>query len=99
LSAARPAASVARPGTPAARPLGRQLTEQVEKIKASIRAKVEHPFRVNKQQFAHVKVHYRGLVKNTAQLKTLLALSNLWMARQKLLLLNGVARPKAAIGA
>ena len=44
-----------------------QLTEQVEKIKASIRAKVEHPFRVIKQQFGHVKVRYRGLVKNTAQ--------------------------------
>ena len=76
-----------------------QLTEQVEKIKASIRAKVEHPFRVIKQQFGHVKVRYRGLVKNTAQLKTLFALSNLWMARRKLLALDGVVRPKAAIGA
>ena len=76
-----------------------QLTEQVEKIKASIRAKVEHPFRVIKQQFGHVKVRYRGLVKNTAQLKTLFALSNLWMARRKLLVLDEVVRPKAAIGA
>lgn len=76
-----------------------QLTEQIEKIKASIRAKVEHPFRVIKQQFGHVKVRYRGLVKNTAQLKTLFALSNLWMARRKLLVLDGVVRPKAAIGA
>jgi IS5 family transposase len=76
-----------------------QLTEQVERIKASIRAKVEHPFRVIKQQFGHVKVRYRGLVKNTAQLKTLFALSNLWMARRKLLVLDEVVRPKAAIGA
>ena len=76
-----------------------QLTEQVEKINASIRAKVEHPFRVIKQQFGHVKVRYRGLIKNTAQLKTLVALSNLWMARRKLLVLDGVVRPKAAIGA
>ena len=76
-----------------------QLTEQVEKIKGSIRAKVEHQFRVIKQQFGHVKVRYRGLVKNTAQLKTLFALSNLWMARRKLLALDGVVRPKAAIGA
>jgi len=76
-----------------------QLTEQVEKIKASIRAKVEHPFRVIKQQFGHVKVRYRGLIKNTAQLKTLVALSNLWMARRKLLVLDGVVRTKAAIGA
>jgi IS5 family transposase len=53
------------------------------RIKASVRAKVEHPFRVIKRQFGHVKVRYRGLAKNTAQLKTLFALSNLWMAREK----------------
>jgi IS5 family transposase len=29
-------------------------------VKASIRAKVEHPFRVIKRQFGHVKVRYRG---------------------------------------
>jgi transposase, IS5 family len=75
-----------------------QLTEQVEKIKASIRAKVEHPFRVIKQQFGHVKVRYRGLVKNTAQLKTLFALSILWMARRKLLTLDGVVRPNTVAG-
>ena len=44
------------------------LTDQVERLKASIRAKVEHPFRVIKRQFGHVKVRYRGLAKNTAQL-------------------------------
>ena len=60
------------------------LTEQVERIKASIRAKVEHPFRVIKRQFGHVKVRYRGLAKNTAQLHTLFALANLWMARRHL---------------
>jgi IS5 family transposase len=53
------------------------LTYQVERIKASIRAKVEHPFRVIKRQFGHVKVRYRGLAKNTAQLHTLFALANL----------------------
>ena len=42
------------------------LIEQVEKIKASIRAKVEHPFRVIKRQFGYTKVRYRGLKKNTA---------------------------------
>ena len=60
------------------------LTEQVERIKASIRAKVEHPFRVIKRQFGHVKVRYRGLAKNTAQLQTLFALANLWMVRKRL---------------
>lgn len=61
------------------------LTEQLERVKAGIRARVEHPFRVVKRQFGHVKVRYRGLVKNTAQLHTLFALANLWMVRRKLL--------------
>ena len=61
------------------------LTEQLERVKAGIRARVEHPFRVLKRQFGHVKVRYRGLAKNTAQLHTLFALANLWLARRKLL--------------
>ena len=61
------------------------LTEKIEKLKASVRAKVEHPFRVIKRQFGYVKVRYRGLKKNTAQLHTLFALSNLWMARERVI--------------
>jgi transposase, IS5 family len=61
------------------------LIDKAEKLKAGIRAKVEHPFRVIKRQFGHVKVRYRGLKKNTAQLVTLFALSNLWMVRGKLM--------------
>ena len=53
------------------------VAEKIEKLKAGVRAKVEHPFRVIKRQFGHVKVRYRGLKKNTAQLHTLFALSNL----------------------
>jgi len=63
--------------------------EQAEKMKASIRAKVEHPFRVIKRQFGYVKVRYRGLAKNTAQIMTLFALSNLWMARRPLMAAQG----------
>jgi transposase, IS5 family len=73
-----------------------RLTEQIEKLKASVRAKVEHPFRVIKRQFGHVKVRYRGLKKNTAQLKTLFALANLWMARRALDILDGQVRPEVA---
>ena len=62
-----------------------QLVEKLEKLKASVRAKVEHPFRVIKCQFGHRKNRYRGLVKNTAQLITLFALSNIWMARKRIL--------------
>ena len=43
-------------------PLG-TILEKLEQIKASIRAKVEHPFRVIKRQFGFVKVKYRGLAK------------------------------------
>ncbi len=65
-------------------PMG-AILDQLEQAKARIRAKVEHPFRVIKRQFGHVKVRYRGLLKNTAQLHTLFALSNLWMVRHTLL--------------
>ncbi|KOR42987.1 transposase, partial [Xanthomonas oryzae] len=46
---------------------------------------VEHPFRVIKRQFGYAKVRYRGLAKNTAQMLTLFALSNLWLKRKHLL--------------
>lgn len=51
-----------------------------EKAKASIRAKVEHPFHVIKNLFGHRKVRYKGLAKNQAQLFTLFALGNLVLA-------------------
>ena len=60
------------------------LKDKVEYVKASIRAKVEHPFRVIKRQFGYAKARYRGLAKNAAQVTTLFMLSNLWMARRKL---------------
>ena len=66
-----------------------ELTAKIEHAKASIRARVEHPFRVIKRQFGHVKVRYRGLEKNGAQVLTLFALSNLWMARRHLLATTG----------
>jgi IS5 family transposase len=56
-----------------------------EQAKASLRAKVEHPFRVIKRQFGYIKVRYRGLAKNLTQVLTLFALSNLWMKRKQLL--------------
>ena len=62
-----------------------RLLEKVEKLKASVRAKVEHPFRVIKQQFGYAKVRYRGLAKNTARLTMLFAMSNLWMVRKHLM--------------
>ena len=70
------------------------LLDEIERLRASVRAKIEHPFRVIKRQFGHPKVHYRRLKKNTSQLFTLLALlalfalSKLGMARKKLLILD-----------
>ncbi|AJG20714.1 Mobile element protein [Cupriavidus basilensis] len=62
-----------------------KLADELERVKARIRAKAEHPFRVIKRQFGHLKVRYRGLMKNTQQLHTLFALSNLRMTRERLM--------------
>jgi transposase, IS5 family len=67
----------------------RRQAERWERHKASVRAKVEHPFRVIKRQFGYLKVRYRGLAKNAAQVLTLFALSNLWLARRRLLAMTG----------
>ena len=64
----------------------RKYAERWEQFKASVWAKVEHPFRVVKRQIGYTKARYRGLAKNAAQVLTLSALSNLWMARRRLLL-------------
>jgi IS5 family transposase len=66
-----------------------RMKRKIERAKAQTRAKVEHPFRVIKRQFGYTKVRFRGLAKNTAQLVTLFALSNLWMARRHLLTNTG----------
>ena len=70
----------------------RTREQRWEHFKASVRAKVEHPFRVIKRQFGYTKVRYRGLAKNTAQVLTLFALSNLWMKRKQLLPAMGSVR-------
>ncbi len=62
--------------------LGR-MTEKLEHLKASVRAKVEHPFHVVKNLFRHRKARYRGLAKNTAQLFTLFGFANLVLAGRR----------------
>lgn len=56
---------------------------------SSVRAKVEHPFRVLKCQFGYRKVRYRGLAKNGHQLYLLFGLVNLYMSRRRLMALAG----------
>lgn len=60
-----------------------RLIDELERVKARIRAKGEHAFRVIKRQFGFTKVSYRGLAKNTAKLHTLFMLGNLWMLRKR----------------
>ena len=48
-----------------------------EQRKASVRAKVEHPFLWVKRRFGYATVRYRGLHKNTQRLALLLGLTNL----------------------
>lgn len=65
-----------------------RLLEKVEQLKASIRAKVEHPFHVVKNLFHHKKARYKGLAKNEAQLFSLFGLANLVVAKKSLLALH-----------
>lgn len=53
------------------------------------RAKVEHVFGVIKNLWNYRKVRYKGLNKNAAQVFSLVALANLYLARQSLLQLQG----------
>jgi IS5 family transposase len=61
------------------------MLEEAERLKASVRAKVEHPFHVVKYLFRHRKVRYKGLAKNQAQLFALFGLANLVIAKRTLL--------------
>jgi len=75
-----------RPGKRRALPpteIGR-VQDKLEQLKASVRAKVEHPFHIVKNIFQLKKVRYRGLAKNTAQLFTLFGLANLLIAKRRL---------------
>ncbi|WP_247362584.1 IS5 family transposase, partial [Ralstonia pseudosolanacearum] len=67
----------------------KDLLIAVERAKAQIRARVEHPFHVIKNLFGHRKVRYKGLAKNTAQLFSLFGLANLVLAKKQLLALPG----------
>jgi IS5 family transposase len=78
--AKRPGKRRALPDTPEGR-----VDDLIETAKAHVRAKVEHPFRVIKQQFGFQKTRLRGMLKNGCKVKVLAALANLFMARHELL--------------
>ena len=58
--------------------------EAAEKAKASVRAKVEHPFLDVKRNFGYAKVRYRGLAKNLERLALMLGIFNLRRAQRLL---------------
>ncbi len=63
----------------------KEAIQALEKVKAQVRAFVEHPFHVIKNLFGYRKARYRGLAKNEAQLHVLFALSNLVIVKRRLL--------------
>jgi IS5 family transposase len=69
----------------------KRLALLVERKKAQIRARVEHPFHIVKNLFRHKRVSYRELAKNGARMYSLFALANLVIAKRPLLKLAGVS--------
>jgi hypothetical protein len=61
------------------------IDEDINRVIAKVRARVELPFRVIKRQVGYLKTRYRGLARNRTQLFTLFALRNLFLVRQRLL--------------
>ena len=61
-----------------------EQAKRKNKNKSSVRAKVEHPFRILKRVFGFIKVRYRGLKKNHEWLCAAFALVNLYQHRNRL---------------
>ena len=60
-----------------------ELQKKKNRSKSSVRAKVEHPFRILKRAFGFDKVRYRDLAKNHHRLCANFALVNLYMHRKR----------------
>jgi transposase, IS5 family len=65
-----------------------ELQRKKNRVKAKVRARVEHPFRILKRIFGFDKVRYRGLAKNHNRLCACFALGNLYLHRKRLALLG-----------
>jgi IS5 family transposase len=61
-----------------------ELQRAKNRVKARVRAKVEHPFRIVKRVFGFEKTRYRGLRKNHQRLCVNFALANLYLHRKRL---------------
>ncbi len=65
-------------------PRKNKIAINIEYLKASMRTKVEHPFRIIKCQFGFIKARYKGLTKNDSQLAMRFILANLFKVDQML---------------
>jgi IS5 family transposase len=65
-----------------------ELQKKKNRNKSSVRAKVEHPFRIVKRVFGFDKVRYRGIAKNHNRLCANFALANLYLHRKRLAVLG-----------
>jgi len=61
-----------------------ELQKAKNRVKARVRAKVEHPFRILKRIFGFEKARYRGIKKNHHRLCARFALVNLYLHRKRL---------------
>ena len=61
----------------------------IESGKASIRARVEHPFLILKRDFGFAKTRYRGLAKNLNRLNVAFASANLLMRARAVMIMAG----------
>src|ERR1700739_411216 len=61
-----------------------ELQRAKNRVKAHVRAKVEHPFRILKRIFGFEKGRYRGVKKNHNRLCACFALVNLYLHRKRL---------------
>lgn len=66
----------------------KEVRRALERLKAQMRARVEHPFHVVKNLFRHRKLRYKGLAKNGAQLYSLFGLANPVIAKRALMALS-----------
>jgi IS5 family transposase len=89
---AKPRSAIAKMADGPAKDIRRAL----ERLKARVRARVEHPFHVVKNRFRHRKTRYKGLAKNAAQLFSLFGLANLVIAKKRLMALERDGRDAPA---
>jgi len=61
------------------------LTQALERLKAQVAARVEHPFHVVNNLFRDKKTRYKGLAKNGPQLYSLFGLANLVQEKKRLM--------------